>query len=462
MLKTLSRCIGRYRQASVLTPVFTALEVFMEILIPFVTAAIIDRGIEAGDMQKILIYGAVMLACAFLSLLFGVQASKYGATASSGFACNLGDGMYANVQRFSFSNIDKFSTAGLVTRMTTDVTNVQNAYLMILRFAVRAPLTLICSMAMCFAINARLSLIFFAALIFLAAVLISVMRRTMPLFTEVFARYDELNASVQENVAAIRVVKSFVREKYENEKFAAAAEKLCALYVKAEGILAVNNPVMMLVIYGSIIALSWFGAHFIVGGTLTTGDLTSLFSYVMSMFMSLMMLSMVFVMITMSAASARRIAEVLDEQPDMAEPEKPLESVSDGSIDFDHVSFTYKSGSGEDALHDIDIHIKSGETIGIIGGTGSGKSSLVSLVSRLYDATDGSVRVGGHDVREYDIEALRNQVSVVLQQNVLFSGSIMENLRWGREDAAEEECRDACRAACADEFISELPDGYDT
>ena len=462
MLKTLSRCIGRYRQASVLTPVFTALEVFMEILIPFVTAAIIDRGIEAGDMQKILIYGAVMLACAFLSLLFGVQAGKYGATASSGFACNLRDGMYANVQRFSFSNIDKFSTAGLVTRMTTDVTNVQNAYLMILRFAVRAPLTLICSMAMCFAINARLSLIFFAALIFLAAVLISVMRRTMPLFTEVFARYDELNAGVQENVSAIRVVKAFVREKYENEKFAAAAEKLCALYVRAEGILAVNNPVMMLVIYGSIIELSWFGAHFIVGGTLTTGNLTSLFSYVMSMFMSLMMLSMVFVMITMSAASARRIAEVLDEQPDMAEPEKPLETVSDGSIDFDHVSFTYKSGSGEDALHDIDIHIKSGETIGIIGGTGSGKSSLVSLVSRLHDATDGSVRVGGHDVREYDIEALRNQVSVVLQQNVLFSGSIMENLRWGREDASEEECRDACRAACADEFISELPDGYDT
>lgn len=462
MLKTLYQQIGTYKKDSLLTPIFAALEVLMEILIPYVTASIIDKGIEAGNMQKVCLYGAVMLILAFFSLFFGIQAGRYAASASSGFACNLRESMYANIQTFSFSNIDKYSTAGLVTRMTTDVTNLQNAYQMILRIAVRAPLMLLCSMCMCFIINVKLSLIFLAALVFLAFVLFYIMRRTMPVFDEVFGKYDDLNASVQENVSGIRVVKAFVREDYENEKFSKAADNLYRLFVKAESMLAFNNPVMMLAIYGCIISLSWFGAHYITDGVLTTGSLTSLFSYVMSMMMSLMMLSMIFVMITLSTASARRIAEVLAEKADLSNPPAPSASIPDGSIDFHHVNFSYKNGTGEDTLHDIDLHIKSGETIGIIGGTGCGKSSLVNLISRLYDATEGTVCVGGKDVRSYDMEALRNQVSVVLQKNVLFSGTILDNLRWGKEDATEEECIEACRQACADDFIARFPDKYNT
>lgn len=444
MLKTLGRHIGGYKKDSILTPVYTALEVLMEILIPFVTAAIIDEGIEAGSMEKVLIYGGIIILCAFLSLFFGVQAGKHSAAASSGFAANLRDGMYENIQRFSFSNIDKFSTAGLVTRMTTDVTNLQNVYQMILRIAVRAPLMLIISMIMCFFINVQLSLVFLGAIVVLAVILAFIMSKTLPIFKEVFAKYDELNASVQENVSAIRVVKAFVREDFEDKKFGKAAENLYRMFVKAESILAVNNPVMMFVIYGCIIALSWFGAHFIVSGTLTTGNLTSMFSYVISMMMSLMMLSMIFVMISMSLASANRIAEVLNEEPDITNPDEPIMEVKDGSIDFDHVNFSYRKGSGEDVLKDIDIHIRSGETIGIIGGTGSGKSSLVSLISRLYDVRSGQVLVGGVDVRDYDLEIFRKNVAVVLQKNVLFSGTILDNLRWGKEDATEEECIKAC------------------
>lgn len=462
MIKILLSQVKEYKKASLLTPLFSALEVIMEVLIPFVTAAIIDKGIEAGNISQVYFYGAVMLVLAAFSLLSGVLAGKYAACASSGFACNLRDGMYGNIQTFSFSNIDKYSTAGLVTRMTTDVTNVQNAYQMILRIAVRAPMMLVCSMFMCFFISIKLSLIFVAAIIVLAVVLIFVMTRTTKIFDVVFKKYDALNASVQENVSAIRVVKAFVREDYENEKFTGAAEKLYKLFVKAEGILAFNNPVMMLVIYGCIIALSWFGAHYVVAGNLTTGELTSMFSYIMGIMMSLMMLSMIFVMVTMSAASGRRIAEVLTEKASLTNPENPVEEIRDGSIDFNHVSFSYKQGSKKDTLHDIDLHISVGETIGIIGGTGCGKSSLVNLISRLYDVTEGSVCVGGMDVRSYDMESLRNQVAVVLQKNVLFSGTILENLRWGDENATEEECIEACRQACADEFIQQLPDKYNT
>lgn len=462
MIRTLFSQLKEYRTASLLSPLFTALEVIMEILIPFIIAELIDKGIEAGNIHEVYRYGAIMLIMAFFSLAFGVLAGRFVAKASSGFACNLREGMYANIQTFSFANIDKYSTAGLVTRMTTDVTNVQNAYQMVLRIAVRSPLMLICSLVMCFVISPQLSSIFFVAIVILAAALIFIMMRTTKIFTEVFRKYDDLNASVQENVSAIRVVKAFVREDRENEKFEKAATRLYRLFVKAEGLLALNNPVMMFVVYGCILALSWFGAHFIVVGSLTTGNLTSLFSYVMSVLMSLMMLSMVFVMITMSAASGRRIAEVLEEKPYLTNPDEPLTTVRDGSIDFDHVDFAYRHGSGELVLHDIDLHIHAGETIGIIGGTGCGKSTLVSLVSRLYDVDNGSVRVGGVDVRQYDMEALREQVSVVLQKNTLFSGTILDNLRWGNPNASEEECAAACRAACADEFIARFPDGYNT
>ena len=462
MIKTLLKQVKQYKRESLLTPLFTALEVLLEVLIPFITASIIDKGIEQGNIGQVYFYGGLMLIMAFLSLLSGVLAGKYAAAASSGFACNLRDGMYENIQRFSFSNIDKYSTAGLVTRMTTDVTNVQNSCQMILRIAVRAPLMLVCSMAMCFFINGKLSLIFLAAIAVLAAALGLIMTRTTKIFDEVFHKYDDLNASVQENVSAIRVVKAFVREEHENNKFTRAAENLYRLFVKAEGLLALNNPVMMLVVYGCIISLSWFGAKFIVVGGLTTGELTSMFSYVMSVLMSLMMLSMIFVMVTMSAASGRRIAQVLDEKADLTNPENPLMSIPDGSISFSHVSFSYKHGSGEETLHDIDLQIRPGETIGIIGGTGSGKSSLVNLISRLYDVDKGVVRVGGNDVRRYDMEVLRDQVAVVLQKNVLFSGTILDNLRWGREDATREECMEACRQACADEFIEQFPDQYET
>lgn len=462
MLKTLSQQIGEYKKDSLLTPVFTALEVLMEILIPFVTASIIDKGIEAGNIRMVCLYGAIMLILAFFSLFFGIQAGRYAASASSGFACNLRESMYANIQTFSFSNIDKYSTAGLVTRMTTDVTNLQNAYQMVLRIAVRAPLMLLCSMFMCVVINRKLSLIFLCVLFFLAIVLFTIMRKTMPVFDQVFGKYDDLNASVQENVSGIRVVKAFVREDYEKTKFSKASQNLYRLFVKAESMLAFNSPVMMLSIYGCIIALSWLGAHYITDGFLTTGSLTSLFSYIMSMMMSLMMLSMIFVMITLSAASARRITEVLEEKADLSNPDSPLKDIPDGSIDFHQVSFSYRSGSGEDTLSHIDLHIDAGETIGIIGGTGCGKSSFVSLISRLYDVTEGTVCVGGRDVRSYDMDALREQVAVVLQKNVLFSGTILDNLRWGKEDATEEECMEACRLACADEFIQHFPDKYHT
>lgn len=462
MMKVILAQVQQYKASTLLAPLFTVFEVLMEVLIPFVTASIIDKGIEAGNIRQVYFYGGIMLAMALLSLVFGVLAGRYAAKASSGLACNLRESIYEKVQTFSFSNIDKFSTAGLVTRMTTDVTNVQNAAQMILRVAVRAPLMLVCSMVMCFFISARLSMIFLAAILVLAAALISIMVKTTKVFNEVFRKYDDLNASVQENVSAIRVVKAFVREEYENSKFERAAGKLYTLFVKAESNLALNNPVMMLVVYGCILAVSWFGARFIVAGSLTTGNLTSLFSYVMSVLMSLMMLSMVFVMITMSAASGRRIAEVLNEEPDMNVSDRPETEVRDGRIDFNHVSFSYKHGSGEKVLRDINIHIRSGETVGIIGGTGCGKSSLVSLISRLYDVDEGSVCVGGRDVRDYDMEALRNRVAVVLQKNVLFSGTILDNLRWGKEDATEAECAEACRLACADEFIERFPDGYDT
>ena len=462
MMKVILAQVQQYKAPTLLAPLFTVFEVLMEVLIPFVAASIIDKGIEAGNIRQVYFYGGIMLAMALLSLVFGVLAGRYAAKASSGLACNLRESIYEKVQTFSFSNIDKFSTAGLVTRMTTDVTNVQNAAQMILRVAVRAPLMLVCSMVMCFFISARLSMIFLAAILVLAAALISIMVKTTKVFNEVLRKYDDLNASVQENVSAIRVVKAFVREEYENSKFERAAGKLYTLFVKAESNLALNNPVMMLVVYGCILAVSWFGARFIVAGSLTTGNLTSLFSYVMSVLMSLMMLSMVFVMITMSAASGRRIAEVLNEEPDMNVSDRPETEVRDGRIDFNHVSFSYKHGSGEKVLRDINIHIRSGETVGIIGGTGCGKSSLVSLISRLYDVDEGSVCVGGRDVRDYDMEALRNRVAVVLQKNVLFSGTILDNLRWGKEDATEAECAEACRLACADEFIERFPDGYDT
>lgn len=462
MIKTLAKCIGKYKKESIITPIFTAVEVFLEILIPFITASIIDKGIQAGDMRKVGIYGGIMLVIAFLSLFCGIQAGKYAAAASTGFACNLREKMYENIQTFSFSNIDKFSTAGLVTRMTTDVTNVQNAYQMIIRIAVRAPLMMICSITMCVIISPRLSIIFFVALIFLGFVLFFIIYKVTPVFTSGFEKYDELNASVQENISGIRVVKAFVREDHEKKKFNKAADNLYKTFVKAESFLAFNNPTMMLVVYGCIVALSWFASHFIVSGSITTGNLTSMFSYVMSMLMSLMMLSMIFVMVSMSAASARRISEVLNEKADLANPEKPYEEVEDGRIDFNHVNFSYRKNSTEDTLHDIDIHINAGETIGIIGGTGCGKSSFVSLISRLYDVTEGSVCVGGKDVRTYDMDALRNQVAVVLQKNVLFSGTILDNLRWGDDNASYEDCVEACKQACADEFIERMPKKYDT
>lgn len=462
MIKTLAKCIGKYKKESIITPIFTAVEVFLEILIPFITASIIDKGIQAGDMRKVGIYGGIMLIIAFLSLFCGIQAGKYAAAASTGFACNLREKMYENIQTFSFSNIDKFSTAGLVTRMTTDVTNVQNAYQMIIRIAVRAPLMMICSITMCVIISPRLSIIFLVALIFLGFVLFFIIYKVTPVFTSGFEKYDELNASVQENISGIRVVKAFVREEHENKKFNKAADNLYKTFVKAESFLAFNNPTMMLVVYGCIVALSWFASHFIVSGSITTGNLTSMFSYVMNMLMALMILSMIFVMVSMSAASARRISEVLNEKADLANPEKPYEEVEDGRIDFNHVNFSYRKNSTEDTLHDIDIHINAGETIGIIGGTGCGKSSFVSLISRLYDVTDGSVCVGGKDVRTYDMDALRNQVAVVLQKNVLFSGTILDNLRWGDDNASYEDCVEACKQACADEFIERMPKKYDT
>ncbi|MGI6046044.1 MAG: ABC transporter ATP-binding protein [Eggerthellaceae bacterium] len=461
-VRTLFNHIGEYKKASLLAPFFTALEVVMEVLMPFIMALIIDRGIQVGDMNAVYFFGFLMVVAAMLSLLSGVLAGRFCAIAATGFGANLRLALFEKVQTFSFSNIDKFSTGGLVTRMTVDITNLQNAYMMLIRIAVRAPLMIIISMVMCFYLSVRLSMVFLVAILVLALALSLIIGRVSGLFREVFNKYDELNASTQENITAIRVVKSFVRESYERAKFNKAATNLYKLFVKAEGLLALNSPVMMFVIFGCIIALSWFGAQFIVIGELTTGALTSFFTYVMSITMSLMMLSMVFVMISMSVASADRIAEVLNEEPTIAEPEEPLTEVPDGSIDFNHVCFRYREDANEDTLYNINLHIRSGETIGIIGATGSGKSTLVSLISRLYDVNTGEIRVGGNNVRDYDTEVLRDQVAVVLQNSVLFSGTILENLRWGNPEASEEECRKACEMACAHEFIERFPQGYET
>ena len=461
-MKTVLGQLGRFKRDALACIGLTTLEVVMDILLPFITAIIIDQGLEKGDLPTVYRYGILMVVMAFLGLAFGALAGKFAAAASAGLAANLREAIYRNIQTFSFSNIDKFSVPGLVTRMTTDITNVQNAFMMVIRVAVRSPLTFVFSYIMCLIISPKLSLTFLVAIVFLILVLGSIMVVTMKIFNQVFRKYDDLNASVQENISAIRVVKAFVREDHENEKFSKASQNLYRLFVRAEGLLAFNNPAMMTAVYFCIIMVSWMGSHFIVAGDMTSGNLTSLFSYVMSLLMSLMMLSMVVVMISMSMASIRRISEVLNEVPDLHDPAKPVLQVADGSIDFDHVDFSYKHGSGKDALIDIDLHIKSGETIGVIGGTGSGKSSLVNLICRLYDVDSGQVRVGGLDVRQYDMEALRNQVSVVLQKNTLFSGTILDNLRWGNPDATQEECEAVCRAACADEFIDRFPDGYHT
>ncbi len=462
MFKTLLRHIGQYRTAAILTPVFIMLEVVMDVLIPYVTASLIDRGINVGDMAGVYRYGCQMLVMAAISLATGILAGRFVAKASTGFAANLRGAMYRNIQRFAFSDIDKYSTSGLVTRMTTDVSNLQNAFQMILRTSIRAPFMLLFSIVMCFVISPRMSVIFIIATLVLAVMLTIIIRKVSATMARVFQQYDVLNGVVQENVSAIRVVKAFVREEHENQKFELAAAALYRLYVKAESLMAVNHPVMNLVVYGCIIAISWFGAQFVVAGTLTTGQLTSLFSYVMSILMSLMMLSMIFVQVTMSMASGRRVAEVINELPDIDNPADADTDIPDGRIDFNHVSFAYKGGSGEYALHDIDLHIASGQTIGVIGGTGSGKSSLITLISRLYDATRGTVAVGGKDVRTLDLTALRDAVAVVLQKNVLFSGTVLDNLRWGNPEATLDDCRAACRIAQADDFVMQMPQGYDT
>lgn len=462
MIKTLAAHIKEYKAASIATPIFMILEVIMETAIPVLMASIIDKGVEAGNMKHIYTVGAMMVVVAALGLLFGVLGGKYGAKASTGFARNLRKAMYENIQTFAFSNIDKFSTAGLVTRLTTDVTNVQNAYQMILRMCMRAPFSLICAMVMAFIINARLASVYLIAVIVLGCALVLIMSRATKYFGMVFEKYDDLNASVQENISAIRVVKAYVREDYEKDKFKKANGNIYNMFVNAEKITTLNAPLMQTTVYTCILCISWMGAKMIVGGSLTTGELMSLLTYCMNILMSLMMLSMVFVMITMSAASARRIAEVLNEKTDICNPQEPVYEVADGRVRFDHVNFAYGKNVAEPVLKDINISINAGETIGIIGGTGSAKSSLVNLISRLYDVNGGAVYVGGRDVREYDIETLRDEVSVVLQKNVLFSGTILDNLRWGNKNATEEECRRACELACADEFIERFPDGYKT
>ena len=498
MIQTLIRQIKEYKTASIMTPIWTATEVVLDVLIPYVTASLIDKGINAGSIENVWLYGAIMLLMAFLSLAFGILAGRSVAYAASGFAAKLRKAMYRNIQRFAFSDIDKYSTSGLVTRMTTDVNNLQNAYQQILRVTVRAPFRLVLSIVMCLVIDPRLSLIFIVAMVVLSFSLYNIISRVARLFSQVFVKYDELNQSVQENIQAIRVVKAFVREDYENQKFGRAAEGLYNLYVRAESLMALNHPVMNLVVYGCIIALSWWGAHFIVSGTLTTGELTSLFTYVMSILQSLMMLSMIFVMLTQSAASAKRVSEIIEEQPDIVNPAEPVYDIADGSVEFRSVRFDYISRSEEcgvrsentpsaentqpqnishstlhtphsspkksrrSALYNVSFRIESGETIGVIGGTGSGKSTLVNLISRLYDASQGEVLVGGRNVRDYDLTSLRNAVSVVLQSNILFSGTILDNLRWGNPKATEKECRRACELAQADEFISQMPEGYNT
>ena len=462
MIKKLASHLGEYKRAALLTPMFSALEAVMDILLPTIMAFIIDLGIEKGDMNAIVKYGLLTFAVAAIALLLGVLAGKYAAEASTGFAGNLRDAMYENIQHYSFSNIDKFSTAGLVTRMTTDVTNLQNAFQMMERMCVRAPVHLVFALIMAFSIGGPLALIFVVAVAFLLAVLASIMVPTFKIFDRVFKNYDNLNSSVQENVSAIRVVKSFVREGFENEKYTKACEGLYQQFVNAESRLSFNSPAMLTAIYGCNIALSWFGAKYILHGALTTGQLNALFGYIMNILMALMMLSMAFVMISMSAASAKRIVEVLDEKTDLPPAKAPVQEVKDGSIRFDHVTFKYKHGSGQPVLNDITFDIKPGETLGIIGGTGSAKSSLVQLIPRLYDAETGTVSVGGVDVRDYNLDVLRHEVSMVLQKNVLFSGTILDNLRWGSENASEEECIRVAKLACADEFIERFPDKYNT
>ena len=462
MIKKLVSHLGEYKRAAILTPMFSALEAVMDILLPTIMAFIIDLGIAKGDMNAILKYGLLTFAVAAIALLLGILAGKYAAEASTGFAGNLRDAMYENIQHYSFSNIDKFSTAGLVTRMTTDVTNLQNAFQMMERMCVRAPVHLVFALIMALSIGGPLALIFVVAIAFLLAVLASIMVPTFKIFDRVFKNYDNLNSSVQENVSAIRVVKSFVREGFENEKYTKACEGLYQQFVNAESRLSFNNPAMLTAIYGCNIALSWFGAKYILHGALTTGQLNALFGYIMNILMALMMLSMAFVMISMSAASAKRIVEVLDEKTDLPPAKAPVQEVKDGSIRFDHVTFKYKHGSGQPVLNDITFDIKPGETLGIIGGTGSAKSSLVQLIPRLYDAESGTVSVGGVDVRDYDLNVLRREVSMVLQKNVLFSGTILDNLRWGNENASEEECIRVAKLACADEFIERFPDKYNT
>ena len=462
MIKKLVSHLGEYKRAAVLTPLFAALEAVMDVLLPTIMAFIIDLGIEKGDMHAIIKYGLLTFLVAAVALLLGVLAGKYAAEASTGFAGNLRDAMYENIQHYSFSNIDKFSTAGLVTRMTTDVTNVQNAFQMIERMCMRAPVHLVFAMFMAVVIGGPLSLVFVVAVAFLVAVLAAIMIPTFRIFDRVFKNYDNLNASVQENVSAIRVVKSFVREGFENEKYTAACESLYKQFVNAESRLSFNNPAMLVAVYGCNIALSWFGAKYVLHGAITTGQLNALFGYIMNILMALMMLSMAFVMIAMSAASAKRIVEVLDETTDLPPAKQPVQQVADGGIEFDHVTFKYKHGSGQPVLNDITFRIKPGETLGIIGGTGSAKSSLVQLIPRLYDAESGTVRVGGVDVRDYNLDVLRREVSMVLQKNVLFSGTILDNLRWGDENASEEECIRVAKLACADEFIERFPDKYNT
>ena len=462
MIKKLVSHLGEYKRAAILTPMFSALEAVMDILLPTIMAFIIDLGIAKGDMNAILKYGLLTFAVAAIALLLGILAGKYAAEASTGFAGNLRDAMYENIQHYSFSNIDKFSTAGLVTRMTTDVTNLQNAFQMMERMCVRAPVHLVFALIMAFTIGGPLALIFVVAVAFLLVVLASIMVPTFKIFDRVFKNYDNLNASVQENVSAIRVVKSFVREGFENEKYTKACEGLYQQFVNAESRLSFNNPAMLTAIYGCNIALSWFGAKYILHGALTTGQLNALFGYIMNILMALMMLSMAFVMISMSAASAKRIVEVLDEKTDLPPAKAPVQEVKDGSIRFDHVSFKYKHGAGQPVLNDITFDIRPGETLGIIGGTGSAKSSLVQLIPRLYDAETGTVSVGGVDVRDYNLDVLRHEISMVLQKNVLFSGTILDNLRWGNENASEEECIRMAKLACADEFIERFPDKYNT
>ena len=462
MIKTLAAQIREFKRESVLTPVFMVLEVLFETLIPFLMASIIDDGVEAGNMRHIYIVGGLMILMALAGLYCGIMGGKYGARASTGFARNLRQAMFENIQTFSFSNLDKFSTAGLVTRLTTDVTNIQMAYQMLLRMCFRAPISMICAMAMAFFINARLASVYLVAVILLAIVLAFLIKRAMKYFQMAFPKYDELNASVQENVSAIRVVKAYVREDYETGKFKKASQGIYDIFLKAEKNVVLNTPIMQCTVYTCILLISWIGAKLIVQDMLKTGELMSLLAYCMNILMNLMMISMIFVMMSMSIASMKRVSEVLCEKSDLVNPDEPLCEVPNGEIEFRNVNFSYYGDKDKAVLHDINLKIRAGETIGIIGGTGSAKTSLVNLISRLYDVTEGSVMVGGHDVREYDMESLRNQVAVVLQKNVLFSGTILENLRWGDENASEEECRRACRLACADEFIDRMPDGYQT